>query len=174
MADINIYGTLKNVTGEPIVRAGQVAGSGEILQSTINENLMAGKRYENGQWVPNKSEVVNNLTTNSTDAALSAAMGKELNDNINSIKEYREMSIDFGKYEDTVTIAIMQPSIISGVKLVNVSKLLLSYDGQTQQEYESGQIDLGDSDYLALDITRINDATTAVVGLTLKNANIKE
>lgn len=169
MADINIYGTLKNVTGEPIVRAGQVAGSGEILQSTINENLMAGKRYENGQWVPNKSEVVNNLTTNSTDAALSAAMGKELNDSIKQLKEYREVSIDFGKNEESITIAIMQPSIISGVKLVNVSKLLLSYDGQVQQEYTSGEVDLGDSDYLVLEVTRGTDATTAVVGLTLKN-----
>lgn len=169
MADINIYGTLKNVTGEPIVRAGQVAGSGEILQSTINENLMAGKRYENGQWVPNKAEVVDNLTTDSADTALSAAMGKKLNDSINQLKEYREVSIDFGKNEESITIAIMQPSIISDVKLVNVSKLLLSYDGQVQQEYESGEVDLEDSDYLVLDIVRSNEITTAVVGLTLKN-----
>ena len=169
MADINIYGTLKNVTGEPIVRAEQVAGVGEITQSAINENLMAGMRYEGGKWVPNKSEVVNNLTTDSADTALSAAMGKELNDSINQLKEYREVSIDFGKNEDSITIAIMQPSIISSVKLVNVSKLLLSYDGQVQQEYTGGEVDLGDSDYLVLEVKRGTDATTAVVGLPLKN-----
>lgn len=56
MADINIYGTLKNVTGEPIVRSEQVAGVGEISQSVINEKLMAGNRYENGNWVSYKSD----------------------------------------------------------------------------------------------------------------------
>ena len=120
------------------------------------------------EWKEFKPEVVDNLATDSSDTALSAAMGKKLNDSINQLKEYREVSIDFGKNEESITIAIMQPSIISSVKLVNVSKLLLSYDGKVQQEYTSGEVDLGNSDYLVLEITRGIDATTAVVGLTLK------
>jgi hypothetical protein len=119
------------------------------------------------------SEVVDALDSDSTDAALSAAMGKELNDSIKQLKEYREVSIDFGKNEESITIAIMQPSIISEVKKVNVQKLSLSYGGKVQQEYESGQVDLENSDYLVLDIERTTQSETAVVGLTFKN-NIKE
>jgi hypothetical protein len=120
------------------------------------------------EWKEFKSEVVDNLTTDSSDTALSAAMGKKLNDSIEQLKEYREVSIDFGKNEESITIAIMQPSIISEVKKVNVQKLSLSYGGKVQQEYESGEVDLGDSDYLVLDIKRITEIETAVVGLTLK------
>lgn len=85
MADINIYGTLKNVTGEPIVRAEQVAGVGEISQSAINENLMAGKRYEGGKWVPNKSEVYNDLDSSDGTIALAAAQGKVLKGKIDTL-----------------------------------------------------------------------------------------
>lgn len=135
----------------------------------IGETASAIDVAKKSNWVAQGSDVENSLDSEDTDVALSAAMGKKLNDSINQLKEYREVSIDFGKNEDSITIAIMQPSIISSVKLVNVKELYLSYDGHTQQKYESGQVDLGDSDYLVLEVTRDNDAKTAVVGLTLKN-----
>lgn len=139
------------------------------LAVVVSANTSTLYIKENGVWKKYNIEVVNNLNTNSSGVALSAAMGKVLNDSINQLKEYREMSIDFGKNEDTATIAIMQPSIISNLMLINVSKLLLSYDGQVQQEYTSGQVDLGTSDYLVLEIVRNNEIATAVIGLTLKN-----
>lgn len=61
MADINIYGTLTNVTGEPIASAEQI-GDGYFYQSEINEHLMQGEIYDpladsgKGAWVSNTSD----------------------------------------------------------------------------------------------------------------------
>lgn len=61
MADINIYGTLTNVTGEPIASAEQI-GDGDFYQSEINEHLMQGEIYDpladsgKGAWVSNTSD----------------------------------------------------------------------------------------------------------------------
>lgn len=70
MANIDIFGTLTNATGEPIVNASQVgsginASEGELMQDTINSNLMEGKIYdaENGEWVSYTSEPTEATTT---------------------------------------------------------------------------------------------------------------
>ena len=124
------------------------------------------------EWKEFKSEVVNNLTTDSADTALSAAMGKALNDSINQLKEYREVSIDFGKNEDSVSVVIMDPSTITRARMRNVKKLLISYGETMQQEYTEGTtINLGNADFIVLDITRTEEGQNATVGLTLKKNN---
>ena len=56
MENIKIYGTLHNVTGGAIVKAAQVKDDTQnMMQDVINSNLMAGNRYENGEWVEAKS-----------------------------------------------------------------------------------------------------------------------
>lgn len=82
------------------------------------------------------------------------------------------MTIDFGQYEDSVSVVIMDPSTITRARMRNVKKLLISYGETMQQEYTEGTtINLGNADFIVLDITRTEEGQNATVGLTLKKNN---
>lgn len=83
MANIDIFGTLTNATGEPIVNASQVGSGtitseGELMQDTINSKLMEGKIYdaEEGKWVSNKLT----KATTTTLGGIRAANVREIHD----------------------------------------------------------------------------------------------
>lgn len=123
------------------------------------------------------SEVVNSLESVSESAALSAAMGRKLNGAIKDLQVavqngLENITIDFGQYEDSVSVVIMDPSTITRARMRNVKKLLISYGETIQQEYTEGTtINLGNADFIVLDITRTEEGQNATVGLTLKKNN---
>jgi hypothetical protein len=83
--------------------------------------------------------------------------------------ELENLTIDFGQYEDSVSVVIMDPSTITRARMRNVKNLLISYGETMQQEYTEGTtINLGNADFIVLDITRTEEGQNATVGLTLK------
>ena len=85
------------------------------------------------------------------------------------ISSLKTVSVDFGNNEDSVSLVIMDSNVsITDVKLVNVSNLYISYGDVIKEEFNGDEIDLGNSDFIILNIVRNSDSINAAVGLTFK------
>lgn len=88
----------------------------------------------------------------------------------------KSTSIDFGANEDTTTLAIMDPSVITKIKTMNVSNLYISYGDVIKQEIDLSlneqNIDLGEADFIVINITRTTDEIDAALGLTFINKTV--
>lgn len=121
--------------------------------------------YAKKTEVPTKvSDLKNDLEYISSSSIISE---EQLSQGLKEKLNGKEVTIDFGIGEDTVTVAIMDPNTtLTKIKTKNVKSIYLSYGDVIKREYFSGTVNLGTADFIVVNIVRESESVDAVVGIT--------
>lgn len=170
-----------------------VAVPNVFLMTYVAEVQKAAKIYVRNEagWEQYSELVDNSVTTNKVaDSAITVEkisdssvtlekLSTDVQDKFTAIESQltsKSTSIDFGMNEDTTTLAIMDPSVITKIKTMNVSNLYISYGDVVKQEIDLSlseqNIDLGDADFIVINITRTTAEIDAALGLTFINKTV--
>lgn len=84
---------------------------------------------------------------------------------------YKEATIDFGDNEDTVSLALMDSATITKMRTSNVKEVYISYGSTIKQKVDISDtmnIDLGDAEFIVVNIVRQSQSVDALVGITFR------
>lgn len=84
---------------------------------------------------------------------------------------YKEATIDFGDNEDTVSLALMDSVTITKMRTSNVKEVYISYGSTIKQKVDVSDtmnIDLGDAEFIVVNIVRQSQSVDALVGITFR------
>lgn len=84
---------------------------------------------------------------------------------------YKEATIDFGDNEDTVSLALMDSVTIAKMRTSNVKDVYISYGSTIKQKVyvsDTMNIDLGDAEFIVVNIVRHSQSVDALVGITFR------
>lgn len=84
---------------------------------------------------------------------------------------YKEATIDFGDNEDTVSLALMDSVTITKMRTSNVKEVHISYGSTIKQKVDISDtmnIDLGDAEFIVVNIVRQSQSVDALVGITFR------
>lgn len=84
---------------------------------------------------------------------------------------YKEATIDFGDNEDTVSLALMDSVTITKMRTSNVKEVYISYGSTIKQKVDVSDmmnIDLGDAEFVVVNIVRQSHSVDALVGMTFR------
>lgn len=84
---------------------------------------------------------------------------------------YKEATIDFGDNEDTVSLALMDSVTITKMRTINVKEVHISYGSTIKQKVDVSDtmnIDLGDAEFIIVNIVRQSQSVDALVGITFR------
>ncbi|MBR4997575.1 MAG: hypothetical protein IKY84_06925 [Bacteroidaceae bacterium] len=164
MANINIYGTLHNATGDPIARANQIKDDNlQKTQQELNAMFNEGKNKDGVQ--------IGKTYTAATDGGLTLDGNSfSLSPGIKSEIGCRNVTLMYGQNEDALTLALMRHNMkLSSIKVQGVASVNISYGDTLQREIYPAipeqSIDMGSADFMVIKITRDADNADAVVGL---------
>lgn len=82
---------------------------------------------------------------------------------------FKETTLNFGANEDTLSVALMDDGMeLTEIRTSNVKTLYVSYGSVIKQQVGDSPINMGDAEFLVVNIVRNTESTDAVVGLQFK------
>lgn len=82
---------------------------------------------------------------------------------------FKETTLNFGANEDTLSVALMDDGMeLTEMRTSNVKTLYVSYGSVIKQQVGDSPINMGDAEFLVVNIVRNTESTDAVVGLQFK------
>ena len=165
MANINIYGTLHNVTGDPIARANQLKDESlGKTQEELNNMFNQGKNKDGVQIGKTYTADPNGgLSLSGSSFSISPDIKTEIGS--------KHVTLMYGQNEDAITLALMRSNMkLSKIKVQGVASVNISFGDTLQQEIfpalPAQPISMGEADFMVIKITRNAENADAVVGLT--------